>query len=302
MATYIKRGEHGTQNLWLYPIQNQAYGTGIKQPGLRAFSIDQEEDPTTFYADDKPWLVINGAKQITGTLTTYQFEEETYNQVLGYHTNANGMRTDTGASTPVGAVYATKTYNENGEESFKLRGVTTATFSPFSPGSVTDEDAVELVELSADYSAVVSSFVKDDQGKAVALWEIEMPAGTTEDDVDTLLAAGMPLPTDTIFTQSTFAFTSTTPTDTTCDIKYDYDGASGNVSSSTVELYETVDLTTSVDSFTPATVGTDSTHTFNSLQPTTTYTLKAKEGNIEIATSNFTTTDPAQLQSGKKRK
>lgn len=289
----IRKGDHGTQNLFIYPIDEGAYLDGLEQLGLRGVTRESEQEITNFYADNTIHLQIKGTQSQSGEITLYQIEDEIYTSILGYKQQPNGALTDNGQSKNFGLAYAKLRTTADGDTLYVINVVFECTASAISKEDVTDEDAVELVEYIIPYTGKESSFVYDADGDRLSYMEFVMPEGTSEQDVIDLLSAGIPLPTDSFTTPATG--TLGVIDDTVAQElsgTYTYTANDSLISESKISIFESTDLVTEVDSITPLTEGVGTAFTFSTLTDNTSYTIVLYQGTTELDTVTATTTTP----------
>lgn len=282
---------HGNKLLYFYPISGGEFETPIQNRGMRAFSKEIEQAITKFFADNDVWLSIAGTKTISGEVTAYYLEKDVYTELLGYIEQSNGGFADTGTNKPFGLAYAAEMIDNEGNTGFKVFCMYNATATEPSEETTTDEDEVELTELVFAFEGSRSTFVVDDLGNKVGTFFIELP-NSTEAEVQAILAAGMPLPTDTFVTKvpATGVVTVDTPTsDVELSGTYDYTSNDDSASESKLAIYETADLSSEIDNVSPLTNGTGTAYSFVGLTANTAYTIKLMQGTNELASTNATT-------------
>ena len=293
MATTIRTGEHGIQNVFIYPITNGTYESGIEQLGARGVTREVTQEITNFFTDNRIHLQIAGTKSTSGEFTAYQLSEEVYTKILGFYKNDNGGYSDSGSLGNFGMAFSTKMIDANKNEWYRVMCLYDNTATEPSLDKVTDEDAVELTELVMAYTGKQSDFVKDDKGNAVSYFYFDMPVGTTEEDVITLLSAGMPRPTSDLGIKdlATGSFGNTTTTTDTVGITYSYAAGDEEATDVTIDLYLGTDTeykTPVASAPTPA-QGVNLDYEFTGLEANTTYVFRMLQGNRLLATGYATT-------------
>jgi len=162
---------HGNKNFGYAPIINNdgelSFGTPVMLEGMVNSTIEVEQADTNVYADDHTYCVGKGAKVRTAEVGL-RYIDKAYAQYLGYYLNENGMLTDTG-------YFPNHCFFFEEEEEDCESGLSTTTLhylynvkaSTPSKETNTDEEEVEPVTLTINYSSNDSSFVIDDKGDYV---------------------------------------------------------------------------------------------------------------------------------------
>lgn len=162
---------HGNENFGYAPIiindDTMYFGEPVMLKGMVSSNIEVEQDTTNIYADDQTYCMVKGAK-IRSAEVGLRFIDKAYAQFLGYKLNASGMLTDTGYF-PNHCIFF-ETIEEDCDS-----GITTKTLhylynvvaSTPSVETSTDEEDIEAVTLSVEYTSSESAFVVDDDNQFV---------------------------------------------------------------------------------------------------------------------------------------
>jgi|WetSurMetagenome_2_1015567.scaffolds.fasta_scaffold39228_4 hypothetical protein len=289
----LRKGEHGIQNLFIYPIKNGAFVTGIEQLGSRGVTRDVSQEITNFFADNRIHLQVPGAKSTSGEITAFQFDEEVYTEILGFHKNANGGFSDSASLGNFGMAFATKMLDGNKQEWYKVMCLYDNTATEPGMDIVTDEDAGELTELVLPYTGKQSDFIKDDKGNPVSFFYFDMPIGSSEEDVITLLSAGIPKPTGDLGIKNLAkgSFGDTTTTVDSIEMTYSYSKGDEIASDVAINLYLGTDteFANVIDTAPTPAQGTNLSYTFEGLEANTTYVMRMTQGTRLLAEGYATT-------------
>lgn len=287
------KGSHGVQNVYMTPLQGQDYGTPIEVKGARDLTRTQEQESTTFYADNRAFLSVKGTVKQSGEYTGYYIPDEILTTFLGMYKNASGALTDGNPQAEKnGAISYVKLLTDtNGNEFFQINVIYDCTFGKPSEQAKTDEEGVELIEETIPYTGKPSTFVKDDLGNLISYFRFVMPKNSTEEDVIKLLSKSVPRPTDTLpqFTPAVGTFgTPKEPTATTVGGKYSYTANDDLISGAKIAIFAATDLNTEISKI-EVTTGTDIDFNFTNLTANTAYTIKMLQDGRELATIDATT-------------
>ena len=161
---------HGNKNFGYVPINvddggNYSFGSPVLLPGMVSSSMEVDQSDTNVFADDKTYCVIKGAKART-VEAVIRYLPSAYAEYLGYHINANGMLTDTGIFPNHCIFFESEEEDcDTGETTTTLWYVYNVKGSEPARETSTDEEEVTPQDLTINYSAADSQFVKDDQNK-----------------------------------------------------------------------------------------------------------------------------------------
>lgn len=163
---------HGNQNFGYAPIVSTgegtyAFGSPVMLKGMVSSTIEVEQSTTNIPADNITFCMVKGAKVRTAEVGLRYIDKE-YAQFLGYKLNNNGMLTDTG-KFPNHCIFF-ETLEEDCETGISTRTLHYLYNVQASTPSVetnTDEEEVEAVELTVNYSSNDSAFVTDDDNAYV---------------------------------------------------------------------------------------------------------------------------------------
>lgn len=162
---------HGNKNFGYAPIEvndgNYAFGTPVMLAGMVSSSMEVEQSDTSIYADDKTYCKVKGAKARNIEIGL-RYIDSAYAEYLGFKVNENGMVTDTGNFPNHCVFFETEEEDcDTGISTTTLHYLYNVQGSEPNKETSTDEEEVEAVELSVEYSALESQFVVDDDGKYV---------------------------------------------------------------------------------------------------------------------------------------
>lgn len=162
---------HGNKNFGYAPINvsgsTYSFGSPVMLPGMVSSTMEVEQSDTNIYADDRTFCVVKGAKARTLEIALRYVPKE-YAELLGYHINANGMVTDTGAFANHCIFFESEEEDcDTGVATTTLWYIYNVTGSEPSRETATDEEEVQPQEISISYSATDSQFVVDDNNVAV---------------------------------------------------------------------------------------------------------------------------------------
>ena len=160
---------HGNKNFGYAPINlvgtTYSFGTPVMLPGMVSSSMEVEQSNTSIYADDKTYCNVKGAKA-RNIEAVFRYITSAYAEYLGFHVNANGMVTDTG-SFPNHCIFFESEEEDcdTGEHTTTLWYIYNVVGSEPSRETNTDEEEVTPQDITVNYSASDSQFVKDDQNE-----------------------------------------------------------------------------------------------------------------------------------------
>ena len=160
---------HGNKNFGYAPINvvgsTYSFGSPVMLPGMVSSSMEVEQSNTSIYADDKTYCNVKGAKA-RSIEAVFRYITSAYAEYLGFHVNANGMVTDTG-SFPNHCIFFESEEEDcdTGEHTTTLWYVYNVVGSEPSRETNTDEEEVTPQDITVNYSASDSQFVKDDQNE-----------------------------------------------------------------------------------------------------------------------------------------
>lgn len=160
---------HGNKNFGYAPINvvgsTYSFGSPVMLPGMVSSSMEVEQSNTSIYADDKTYCNVKGAKA-RSIEAVFRYVTSAYAEYLGFHVNANGMVTDTG-SFPNHCIFFESEEEDcdTGEHTTTLWYVYNVVGSEPSRETNTDEEEVTPQNITVNYSASDSQFVKDDQNE-----------------------------------------------------------------------------------------------------------------------------------------
>ena len=163
---------HGNRNFGYAPIivndQNvYSFGTPVMLNGMVSSSMEVEQTDTPVYADDKTYCNVKGAKARNIEIAL-RYIDSAYAEFLGFKANDNGMITDTGSFPNHCIFFETEEEDcETGVSTYTLHYLYNVVGSEPNKDTTTDEEEIEAVELSVEYSALESQFVVDDDGNYV---------------------------------------------------------------------------------------------------------------------------------------
>lgn len=157
---------HGNKNFGYAPInlngQTYSFGSPVLLPGMVSSSMEVEQSDTTIYADDRSYCTVKGAKARTIEVV-FRYITSAYAEYLGFHVNANGMVTDTGLFPNHCIFFESEEEDcDTGESTTTLWYIYNVTGSEPSRPTQTDEAEVTPQDITVNYSASDSQFVKDD--------------------------------------------------------------------------------------------------------------------------------------------
>lgn len=160
---------HGNKNFGYAPINvvgsTYSFGSPVMLPGMVSSSMEVEQSNTSIYADDRTYCNVKGAKA-RSIEAVFRYITSAYAEYLGFHVNANGMVTDTG-SFPNHCIFFESEEEDcdTGEHTTTLWYVYNVVGSEPSRETNTDEEEVTPQDITVNYSASDSQFVKDDQNE-----------------------------------------------------------------------------------------------------------------------------------------
>lgn len=162
---------HGNKSFGFAPIVESngtySFGTPVMVSGLVGVSIEVDQEDTSIFADDKVFCVVKGVKARTATVTVRNIPEA-YAPYLGFIKNDNDVFTDTGIFANHCIFFESEEEDcETGTSSTTLHYLYNVKASEPTWESSTDEDEIEAAEIEIEYTATESSFVVDDNNKAV---------------------------------------------------------------------------------------------------------------------------------------
>lgn len=163
---------HGNKNFGYAPINvsesgEMSFGSPVMLKGMVSSNIEVEQDTTNIYADDGTYCMVKGAKIRSAEIGLRYIDKE-YAQFLGYKLNASGMLTDTGYFPNHCIFFETSEEDcDTGISTRTLHYLYNVMASAPTVETSTDEEEVEAVELSIEYSSSESGFVVDDDGVPV---------------------------------------------------------------------------------------------------------------------------------------
>lgn len=164
---------HGNKNFGYAPINvsggTYSFGTPVMLPGMVSSTMEVEQSDTSIYADDRTFCVVKGAKARSLEIALRYIPKE-YAELLGYHINANGFVTDTGAFANHCVFFESEEEDcDTGEATTTLWYIYNVTGSEPTRETTTDEEEVTAQEITVSYSATDSPFVVDDTGASVQI-------------------------------------------------------------------------------------------------------------------------------------
>lgn len=159
---------HGNKNFGYAPINVSgntfSFGTPVMLPGMVSSTMEVEQTDTTIYADDRTYCMVKGAKART-LEAVLRYIPSAYAEYLGFHVNANGMVTDTGAFPNHCIFFESEEEDcDTGEATTTLWYIYNVTGSEPTRETTTDEEEVTPAEITINYAAADSQFVVDDTG------------------------------------------------------------------------------------------------------------------------------------------
>lgn len=160
---------HGNKNFGYAPINvvgsTYSFGSPVMLPGMVSSSMEVEQSNTSIYADDKTYCNVKGAKA-RSIEAVFRYITSAYAEYLGFHVNANGMVTDTG-SFPNHCIFFESEEEDcdTGEHTTTLWYIYNVVGSEPSRETNTDEEEVTPQDITVNFSASDSQFVKDDQNE-----------------------------------------------------------------------------------------------------------------------------------------
>lgn len=162
---------HGNKNFGYAPIEivdNQySFGTPVMLQGMVSSSSEVEQSDTSIYADDKTYCKVKGAK-VRSLEIGLRYIDKEYAEYLGFKLNENGMITDTGVFPNHCIFFETEEEDcDTGLSTQTLHYYYNVQGSEPNKETNTDEEEVEALTLTVNYSALDSQFVVDDEGKFV---------------------------------------------------------------------------------------------------------------------------------------
>lgn len=157
---------HGNKNFGYAPINlvgtTYSFGTPVMLPGMVSSSMEVEQSNTSIYADDKTYCNVKGAKA-RSIEAVFRYIPSAYAEYLGFHVNANGMVTDTGAFPNHCIFFESEEEDcDTGESTTTLWYIYNVVGSEPSRETNTDEEEVTPQDITVNYTASDSQFVKDD--------------------------------------------------------------------------------------------------------------------------------------------
>lgn len=162
---------HGNKSFGFAPIiennGSYSFGTPVMVSGLVGVTIEVDQEDSSIFADDRVFCVVKGVKARTATVTVRNVPDA-YAPYLGFVQNANGTFTDTGIFANHCIFFESEEEDcETGTSSTTLHYLYNVKASEPTWESSTDEDEIEAAEIEIEYTATESSFVVDDNDKAV---------------------------------------------------------------------------------------------------------------------------------------
>ena len=160
---------HGNKNFGYAPINvvgsTYSFGSPVMLPGMVSSSMEVEQSNTLIYADDKTYCNVKGAKA-RSIEAVFRYITSAYAEYLGFHVNANGMVTDTGLFPNHCIFFESEEEDcDTGEHTTTLWYIYNVVGSEPSRETNTDEEEVTPQDITINYTASDSQFVKDDQNE-----------------------------------------------------------------------------------------------------------------------------------------
>lgn len=152
--TTQKLYETGVDRGVLYPVSNNAYGTGVAWNGLTAVNESPSgAEPSDIYADNIKYLTLRSAETFGATIEAYTYPDE-FAECDGSATVATGVTIGQQTRKSFGLCYRTLIGNDTDgqDHGYKLHLIYGCTASPSEKSYQTVNDSPEAITFSWEVS------------------------------------------------------------------------------------------------------------------------------------------------------
>ena len=146
--------ETGVDRGVLYPVTNNAYGTGVAWNGLTAVNESPSgAEPSDIYADNIKYLTLRSAETFGATIEAYTYPDE-FAECDGSATVATGVTIGQQTRKSFGLCYRTLVGNDTDgqDHGYKLHLIYGCTASPSEKSYQTVNDSPEAITFSWEVS------------------------------------------------------------------------------------------------------------------------------------------------------
>lgn len=146
--------ETGVDRVVLYPVTNNAYGTGVAWNGLTAVNESPSgAEPSDIYADNIKYLTLRSAETFGATIEAYTYPDE-FAECDGSATVATGVTIGQQTRKSFGLCYRTLVGNDTDgqDHGYKLHLIYGCTASPSEKSYQTVNDSPEAITFSWEVS------------------------------------------------------------------------------------------------------------------------------------------------------
>lgn len=146
--------ETGVDRGVLYPVSNNAYGTGVAWNGLTAVNESPSgAEPSDIYADNTKYLTLRSAETFGATIEAYTYPDE-FAECDGSATVATGVTIGQQPRKSFGLCYRTLVGNDTDgqDHGYKLHLIYGCTASPSEKSYQTVNDSPEAITFSWEVS------------------------------------------------------------------------------------------------------------------------------------------------------
>lgn len=146
--------ETGVDRGVLYPVTNNAYGTGVAWNGLTAVNESPSgAEPSDIYADNTKYLTLRSAETFGATIEAYTYPDE-FAECDGSATVATGITIGQQPRKSFGLCYRTLVGNDTDgqDHGYKLHLIYGCTASPSEKAYQTVNDSPEAITFSWEVS------------------------------------------------------------------------------------------------------------------------------------------------------
>lgn len=146
--------ETGVDRGVLYPVTNNAYGTGVAWNGLTAVNESPSgAEPSDIYADNIKYLTLRSAETYGATIEAYTYPDE-FAECDGSATVATGVTISQQTRKSFGLCYRTLVGNDTDgqDHGYKLHLIYGCTASPSEKSYQTVNDSPEAITFSWEVS------------------------------------------------------------------------------------------------------------------------------------------------------
>ena len=157
--------ETGVDQCVLYPIENNAYPTGVAWNGITGITESPSgADANAIYADNIKYLNLRAAEEFGATVTAYTYPDE-FAECDGSKEIATGVIAGQQARKMFGLCYRTRLGNDTdgSDHGYKLHLVYGLTAAPSERGYATINDSPEAIEFSWELNSTPVKVIVDNE-------------------------------------------------------------------------------------------------------------------------------------------